>query len=165
MNITRCPTCKSHINLEQAVQDESAKTLLMLLAKQNKRVGAALVSYLGLFRPAKQDLTNSRALKLANQVLELTPKQQALAAALEQTHAQIMQKRLAYSSDYKPLANHNYLKQVLSSTLAQSSETTAAERKNTIEIKQQGRETTEEENLAAFHATLAKYRASNTNKE
>ncbi|TNC80692.1 MAG: hypothetical protein C9356_12390 [Oleiphilus sp.] len=109
MQLGRCPCCHHRIDLQAIVQDEASSQLLALLAKQPRDVSVPLIQYLGLFRPAKQDLSNTRALKLAKEVLELSG---PLSAALERTVDNIQKQRAAQSKG-QPLANHNYLKQVL----------------------------------------------------
>jgi hypothetical protein len=109
MQLGRCPVCHARIGLQAILQDEAGSELVGMLAKQPKEVAVPLVNYLGLFRPAKQDLTNVRALKLAREVLAMGG---PLAAALEKTVESIMKQR-AGQSNVQPLANHNYLKQVL----------------------------------------------------
>lgn len=110
MQLCRCPVCHSRIGLEQVVQDESGRELLALLAKLDTRAGVALVSYLGLFRSTTRDLANDRALRLANEVLELgTPEQ--LQAPLAHTVESMRAKQ--QMGQFKPLANHNYLKRVM----------------------------------------------------
>lgn len=109
MQLGRCPACHHRIDLQMILQDEAGSQLLGLLAKQPKDVAMPLVQYLALFRPAKTDLTNTRALKLAKEVLGFGG---PLGTALDKTVASIMKQR-AGQSQVKPLANHNYLKQVL----------------------------------------------------
>lgn len=110
MNLGRCPVCHSHINLEAIVQDEAASKLAGMLAVMDGELSRPLVGYLGLFRTAKRDLANDRALKLCQEVTALTTDHARLAAALVQTVEQIR------SKGGGPLKNHNYLKAVLEST-------------------------------------------------
>jgi hypothetical protein len=71
-----------------------------------------MLFYIGLFRPAKQDLTNNaRALRLIREVLESYRADHVLASALTETIDKIRENRRKYS-DVKPLTNHNYSKQV-----------------------------------------------------
>ena len=72
MHLSRCPICHSRISLEALVQDEAGRELMALVAKLDTQTGAALVSYLGLFRSASRDLANERALKLAREALNLS---------------------------------------------------------------------------------------------
>jgi hypothetical protein len=59
-------------------------------------------------------LTNARALKLIREVLAAYRADHILASALAETAQKIREKRTA-CGDVKPLANHNYLKQVYQS--------------------------------------------------
>lgn len=114
MKLTRCPVCHANLHLDALVQDEAGRALLIAVAKLPDVVAKPMLSYLGLFRPAKQDLSNARALKLIEEVLASYRADHVLAAALTETVNKIHEKRLNYS-DAKPLANHNYLKQVYQS--------------------------------------------------
>jgi hypothetical protein len=111
MKIARCPVCHANIHLDQIAQDAAASELLSIFAKQSAQQATALLSYLALFRPAKSDLNNGRALRLVNEILAFTPNSTALQRALEQTATQIAHARL--SGDSRPLTNHNYLLRVL----------------------------------------------------
>lgn len=117
MQLARCPVCHSRIGLEQLVQDEAGSELLGLLSKLDTQSGAALVTYLGLFRSGSRDLTNDRALKLVKEVLQIEAPQW-LTPALQETIESLREKRM--SGDVKPLANHNYLKRVLESVVSRS---------------------------------------------
>lgn len=110
MQLTRCPVCHSRIHLEALVQDHAGRDLLALLARLEKNTGTALVTYLGLFRSPRRDLANDRALRLAQEVLELSSGQPLL-TALTQTVESMRSKQ--QQGEFKPLANHNYLKRVL----------------------------------------------------
>ena len=112
MQLGRCPICHNRIALEAVVQDEAGRELLALLATTDKAVGTALVSYLGLFRSTKRDLANDRALKLAKEALQLAQGPQLLPAL---THTLETMRAKQQSGQFKPLANHNYLKRVLES--------------------------------------------------
>ena len=93
MKLGRCPVCHSHIQLDALIQDEAGRQLLGLMSKLGYQMAPALVSYLGLFRPAKQDLSNGRALNLAQETLALTSNQPLLAEALRETVQSIHNKR------------------------------------------------------------------------
>jgi hypothetical protein len=114
MKLNRCPVCHNHLNLEAIAQDEAGKELMAIIAKLSPATATSCLSYLGLFRPFKSDLNNGRALRLLTDVLSLSSNQAALCQALDQTTQQINQSR-AHNADVKPLANHNYLKKVLTS--------------------------------------------------
>ncbi|HNJ38231.1 MAG TPA: hypothetical protein PL071_09470 [Nitrosomonas sp.] len=109
MNLTRCPVCHSHITLEAIVQDEAGRELMAMLANLEGDLSRALVTYLGLFRPEKRDLSNDRALRIAKEVMALTNDSARLSHALAQTVETLRAK------DGLPLKNHNYLRKVMSS--------------------------------------------------
>ena len=112
MQLARCPICHSRINLEALVQDQAGRELLALLVDLDTLTGAALVSYLGLFRSPRRDLANDRALRLARETLSLGDPTR-LSIALGETVEALRNKQ-----PQKPLANHNYLKRVLESVEA-----------------------------------------------
>lgn len=119
MHLGRCPVCHSRLQLEALVQDEAGRKLLALVTRLNTQTGAALVSYLGLFRSPRRDLANERALRLANEALGLVPAPVSsdrpdtarLALALSATVEALRDKQ-----PRRPLKNHNYLRRVLDST-------------------------------------------------
>ena len=108
MQLTRCPICHSRISLDALVQDEAGRKLMALVARLDSQTGGALVSYLGLFRPARRDLANERALRLARETLALTEDIARLAIALSETVEALRGRQPRH-----PLKNHNYLKKVL----------------------------------------------------
>ena len=110
MNIGRCPVCHSRLHLDQLIEDDAGRGLLALLTKLDRSMGGALVSYLSLFRSKTRDLSNDRALRLADETLSLAHAQ-TLLPALCHTVEQMRQKQQA--GGFKPLTNHNYLKRVL----------------------------------------------------
>ncbi|MFN3879822.1 MAG: hypothetical protein ACK4L8_00135 [Nitrincola lacisaponensis] len=110
MNLGRCPVCHSRLHLDALVQDDAGRELLTLLAKLDRSTGAALVSYMSLFRSKTRDLANDRALRIAQEALELAPAN-ALMPALVQTVEQMRTKQQA--GEFKPLSNHKYLVKVL----------------------------------------------------
>ena len=120
MQFNRCPVCHSRISLEQLCQDEAGRELLALLAKLDSLSGTAVVSYIGLFRSAKRDLTNDRALKLTQETLALA-EPNWLIPALQETVESIRVKR--QQGQVQPLTNHNYLKRVLSTVLGRCEDT------------------------------------------
>lgn len=113
MLLTRCPVCHSRISLEQCVQDESGRSMLTIITKLDTNMSTGLVTYIGLFRAAKRDLANDRALRLMNEVLELSGNHQALAIALHETVEAMRQKQT--QGGFEAMKNHNYLKKVLGS--------------------------------------------------
>lgn len=123
MQLGRCPTCHSRIHLEAVVQDEAGRELLALLAGLDKNTGTALVGYLGLFRAKSRDLANDRALRLAKDALQLA-EPVSLVPALVHTVESMRGKQ--QTGQFKPLANHNYLKRVLEGDGGQAIETLPA---------------------------------------
>lgn len=111
MRLCRCPICHSNIHLDQLLEDEAGRELLSLIAKCHAEVARPLVAYIALFRPEKSQLSNSRAVKLINEVFALYPQSLLLAHALSETVQSVQNKR-RNAKNTAPLTNHNYLKQV-----------------------------------------------------
>ncbi len=114
MKLCRCPVCHSDINLDQLLEDDAGRELLGLMADLKSGVARPLVSYIALFRPAKSALSNSRAVKLMREVLDMYPQTPLLAHALSETVQSVSKKRRE-QSNIAQLTNHNYLKQVYDS--------------------------------------------------
>lgn len=155
MKLGRCPVCHSHIQLEALIQDDAGSELLGLLSGLGRPLARPLVQYLGLFRPAKSDLSNARALKLAQETLAIADRD-SLVAALNDTVRSLHEKR--QQGQAKPLKNHNYLKQVLA-TVAPEARKPAAEaehRRPIVTEKKQGRDETPEEAQRKWEAQMEK---------
>ncbi|CAI0791608.1 hypothetical protein [Serratia ficaria] len=69
MKLGRCPVCHSELHLDAILEDDAGRELLTLLATLPNGAGKAMVAYIGLFRPPKSNLSNSRAVKLVKEVL------------------------------------------------------------------------------------------------
>lgn len=154
MKLGRCPVCHSHIQLEALIQDDAGSELLGVLAGLGRPLARPLVQYLGLFRPAKSDLNNARALKLAQETLAIADRD-SLAVALNDTVRSIHEKR--QRGQVQPLKNHNYLKQVLA-TVAPDARKPAAEtdhRRPTVTEKKQGMDESPEEAQRKWEAQMA----------
>lgn len=154
MKLTRCPVCHSNIHLDQLVADDAGRQLLSLFAKTNYKLGGVLVAYLALFRPNKQDLSNSKALAIAKETLELTANHAALADAIEQAVNSLHQSRI--NGQARQLTNHNYLKKVLNARLGQIAEQVNQGERSTIELKNVVTVNQEEE-LQRWQQQMAKY--------
>lgn len=111
MKLCRCPICHSDIHLDQLLEDDAGRELLSLIAQCQAEVARPLVAYIGLFRPEKSQLSNSRAVKLIKEVFELFPSSLLLAHALSETVRAVQDKR-RHNQNRAALSNHNYLKQV-----------------------------------------------------
>ena len=153
MKLGRCPVCHSHLHLDALIQDDAGSELLGLLAGLGRPLTRPLVQYLALFRPAKSDLNNARALKLAQETLAIADRD-SLVAALQDTVRSIHEKR--QRGQVQPLKNHNYLKQVLAS-VAPDARRPAAEAENkrpTVTEKKQGMDETPEEAKRKWEADM-----------
>lgn len=153
MKLGRCPVCHSHLHLDALIQDDAGSELLGILAGLGRPLARPLVQYLALFRPAKSDLSNARALKLAQETLAIADRD-SLVAALQDTVRSIHEKR--QRGQVQPLKNHNYLKQVLAS-VAPDARRPAAEVENkrpTVTEKKQGMDETPEEAKRKWEADM-----------
>jgi hypothetical protein len=158
MKLARCPSCHGHLNLDTLVQDSSAKSLLAVVAKLKPKLATNLIGYIALWRPEKSDLNNARAVKLINEVLNLSDNEQALSAALEQTVLAIQTKR--QTGMYQPFKNHSYLNQVLKTTeeLYQPTTTASSRVKDSQAVIKKGFEESAEVNSEMFHKIQDQYR-------
>lgn len=111
MKLCRCPICHSDLHLDALMEDSDGRELLGKMLQLPSGLGSAMSAYLGLFRPAKSNLSNSRALKICNEVLELFEPSKLLAHCLSETVQAVRKKRLN-GQNHEPLTNHNYLKSV-----------------------------------------------------
>lgn len=112
----RCPCCHAEYSIEQAVEDEAARELMGLLSDLPREVSRPLAAYLGLFRAKSRALAWERALRIAREVLDLHRDTRAVGAALSDTVEAMRTKQ--QGADWRPLANHNYLKRVLETVAA-----------------------------------------------
>lgn len=111
MKLCRCPICHSDLHLEALIEDEAGRELLGKISQLTHGVAKPLVAYLGLFKPMKSNLSNSRALKILTDVLALYDCSRLLAHSLSETVQAVRKKRIN-GQNYDPLTNHNYLKSV-----------------------------------------------------
>lgn len=100
------------------VQDDAGRELLALVAKLESHIAGPVLSYLSLFKPVKSDLSNDRSLKLLKELFDLHGNRKLIAEACAQTVNSIHAKRRT-DQDTRPLKNHNYLKQIVTSIESQ----------------------------------------------
>lgn len=118
MKLCRCPICHSDLTLEALIEDDAGRELLKIITEMGANCGRYAVAYLGLFKPAKTNLSNSRALKILQSLLELYPCSNLLAHALSETVEQVRKNRRE-SGRIEPLNSHNYLRKVYESNKPQ----------------------------------------------
>lgn len=126
MRLGRCPVCHAHLHLDAMVQDEAGRELLALCATLPDDLGRALVGYLSLWRPARGDLDNARALRLAREALAMEADAERLAAAMHETVEAIRAK-----GEARRMTNHNYLMRVLEG-MPQSAASVSVERTGAV---------------------------------
>lgn len=66
-----CPECGAQAHISAMFVEEDGKRLALIAADLGPELGRALLGYLGLFKPAKHSLRLARAVKLAQEVVEL----------------------------------------------------------------------------------------------
>lgn len=71
MKFNRCPICHSCFDVMALAQDEATQQVLARLAKFDTLTGVALLGYLGLFCPAKSQLSAGRTLTLLNELEQI----------------------------------------------------------------------------------------------
>ena len=111
MKLCRCPVCHSDIHLDALLEDDAGREMLGIITNLRGDNARALVSYIALFRPEKAALSNSRALKLMSEVLDMYQPSPLLAHALNETVQAVMKNRRE-TRNIQALSNHNYLKKV-----------------------------------------------------
>ncbi len=120
---TRCPCCGTTVSLDALVAHEGAREALKAVFALGGPVGGAVVRYLGLFRPAKSELTMERVGKL---VTELLPDLQAQRIARNgqvfdappEAWVWAIEQSLAARDDGRlkvPLKGHGWLYEVIAS--------------------------------------------------
>lgn len=111
-----CPHCAYRFPLEEAVEDESGRALMALLARHGD-MARELILYLALFKPRTQALRWSRALALAEEVEQLAAEhgETVVGTALRET---IEAMRAKQGGGWQPLRGHGYLIRVLGSVTA-----------------------------------------------
>ena len=65
--ICRCPNCGAANSLDSLVSDAEAAEVLKMLLELDADIGKAAIRYIGLFRPAKSQLSWARTAKLLNE--------------------------------------------------------------------------------------------------
>lgn len=111
MKLVRCPVCHTHIDLLSLIEDTAGRELLIEVTKLEGWAAPSLLSYISLFKPAKSDLNNARALKLLQEVLAMHSNRRLISEACDTTVQQIRAKR--QEGNAKPLKDHAYLKSVI----------------------------------------------------
>lgn len=75
--ICRCPNCGAANSLDSLVSDAEAAEVLKMLLELDAGIGKAAIRYIGLFRPAKSQLSWARTAKLLNELLPMIKVQEA----------------------------------------------------------------------------------------
>lgn len=75
--ICRCPNCGAANSLDSLVSDAEAAEVLKMLLELDADIGKAAIRYIGLFRPAKSQLSWARTAKLLNELLPMIKGQEA----------------------------------------------------------------------------------------
>lgn len=68
MNI-KCPNCGAVHSLDTLINDADASAVLKAVLDMDAELGKAAIRYIGLFRPAKSQLSWSRTAKLLNELM------------------------------------------------------------------------------------------------
>ena len=77
MNI-KCPNCGAVHSLDSLINDADASAVLRAVLEMDAEMGKAAIRYVGLFRPAKSQLSWSRTAKLLNELLPMIKSQEAV---------------------------------------------------------------------------------------
>lgn len=76
MNI-KCPNCGAVHSLDSLINDADASAVLKAVLEMDAELGKATIRYIGLFRPAKSQLSWARTAKLLNELLPMIKAQEA----------------------------------------------------------------------------------------
>jgi hypothetical protein len=118
-----CPNCHARLSLEALAEDTDARKLFGLLS-QHEAAAGALVQYLQLFKPAKQSLRWTRALRLAQEVTALVydcgGTDDQLQQACVRTVSAMQGKRSR--GEWQPLMSHGYFQRVLAAVMAEATD-------------------------------------------
>ena len=76
MNI-KCPNCGAVHSLDSLINDADASAVLRAVLEMDAELGKAAIRYVGLFRPAKSQLSWARTAKLLNELLPMMKAQTA----------------------------------------------------------------------------------------
>ena len=77
MNI-KCPNCGAVHSLDSLINDADASSVLRAVLEMDAELGKAAIRYIGLFRPAKSQLTWARTAKLLNELMPMIKTQEAV---------------------------------------------------------------------------------------
>jgi hypothetical protein len=116
----RCPSCGAQMSLDAVIDDSSAAQALQA-ALEISPIGALLIRYLALFRPAKNKLTWPRVATLLGELLPFIKGQRLerdgqVVDAPHQVWAQALEKTLAARDSgalRTPLKSHGYLFEIV----------------------------------------------------
>ena len=76
MNI-KCPNCGAVHSLDSLINDADASAVLRAVLEMDVEIGKAAIRYVGLFRPAKSQLSWARTAKLLNELMPMMKAQTA----------------------------------------------------------------------------------------
>ena len=76
MNV-KCPNCGAVHSLDTLINDAEASAVLKAVLEMDVELGKAAIRYIGLFRPAKSQLSWARTAKLLNELLPMIKAQEA----------------------------------------------------------------------------------------
>lgn len=76
MNI-KCPNCGAVHSLDSLINDADASAVLKAVLEMDVEMGKAAIRYVGLFRPAKSQLSWARTAKLLNELMPMMKAQTA----------------------------------------------------------------------------------------
>ncbi|OFR70044.1 hypothetical protein [Neisseria sp. HMSC069H12] len=77
MNI-KCPNCGAVHSLDSLINDAEASSVLRTVLEMDAELGKAAIRYIGLFRPAKSQLSWARTAKLLNELMPMIKAQEAV---------------------------------------------------------------------------------------
>lgn len=140
---TRCPNCGAVHSLDSIIGNDDAARLLKFVLELDADVGKAAVRYIGLFRPAKSQLSFGRVAKLLE---ELLPDMQAQTVRRDGVDHPAPPAAWLYGFTAcldardtgrlkPPLKSHGYLYEIISKWQQPMSPTLMSETSNKLPVK------------------------------
>lgn len=77
MNV-KCPNCGAVHSLDSLINDAEASAVLRTVLEMDAELGKAAIRYIGLFRPAKSQLSWARTAKLLSELMPMIKAQEAV---------------------------------------------------------------------------------------
>jgi len=127
-----CPSCGAGGSITLFIADADAREAILQAARLPSDVGTLVIKYIALFAPEKRHLTMDRAARLIREVCAMIIDGTEYRGTKLQAPSHVWRAALIDMLDRadlkRPIRNHNYLKAVVESKLAERTDATQTER-------------------------------------